>query len=92
MVVNPYADRLTFPDHKTRYRRDHEHYLTLIDAICLLHQHQRQRRTRRIGEATIEYIEVALDDIAAANRLMHELLGQTPSARRSGFLNPRARL
>ena len=79
VVVNPYADRLTFPDHKTRYRRDHEHYLTLIDAICLLHQHQRQRRTRRIGEATFEYIEVALDDIAAANRLMHELLGQTPS-------------
>ena len=79
VVVNPFADQLTFPDHKTRYRRDHEHYLTLIDAICLLHQHQRKRVTRKSGEETAEYIEVAVEDITAANRLMHELLGQAPS-------------
>ena len=40
-VVNPYADQLTFLDEKTRTRRDHQKYLTLIDAIALLHQHQR---------------------------------------------------
>jgi len=44
-----------------------------------LHQHQRQRRSKRIGEETLEYIEVTLEDIAAANRLMHDLLGQAPS-------------
>ncbi|MEI8325975.1 MAG: CHC2 zinc finger domain-containing protein, partial [Betaproteobacteria bacterium] len=41
-VVNPYADRLTFLDDRTRTRRDHEKYLTLIDVIALLHQHQRE--------------------------------------------------
>ena len=40
-VRNPYADALTFPDERTRLRRDHEKYLTLIDTIALLHQHQR---------------------------------------------------
>ena len=34
-VVNPYADRLTFLDDRTRTRRDHEKYLTLIDTIAL---------------------------------------------------------
>jgi DNA primase len=42
-VVNPYADRLTFTAERTRTRRDHEKYLTLIDTITLLHQHQRGR-------------------------------------------------
>jgi hypothetical protein len=40
-VVNPYADRLTFLSDKTRTRRHHEKYLTPIDTIALLHQHQR---------------------------------------------------
>ena len=44
-VVNPYAPQLTFLDARTRTRRDHEKYLTLIDAIALLHQHQRERKT-----------------------------------------------
>ena len=46
-VRNPYADALTFPDGRTRSRRDHEKYLTLIDTIALLHQHQREIKTRR---------------------------------------------
>ena len=40
-VFNPYAPALTFTTGRTRNRRDHEKYLTLIDAIALLHQHQR---------------------------------------------------
>ena len=44
-VVNPFADRLTFLSDRTRTRRDHEKYLTLIDAIALLHQHQRPIRS-----------------------------------------------
>ena len=40
-MVNPYANRLTFLDDRTRTRRDHEKYLTLIDTIALLHQYQR---------------------------------------------------
>jgi hypothetical protein len=76
-VVNPYADRLTFLDDRTRTRRDHEKYLTLIDVIALLHQHQRVLRTARYGDQTVRYVEVTLDDIALANQLAHEVLGRT---------------
>jgi len=76
-VINPYARSLTFLDDKTRTRRDHLKYLTLIRTIALLHQYQRPiRRTIHRGEA-IEYVEVTLDDIALANRLAHEVLGRT---------------
>lgn len=34
-VRNPYADALTFPDGRSRLRRDHEKYLTLIDTLAL---------------------------------------------------------
>ncbi len=74
-VVNPYADQLTFTDDRTRTRRDHEKYLTLIDVIALMHQHQRPIRSTVHQGKTIEYIEATLDDIAAANRLAHEVLG-----------------
>jgi hypothetical protein len=75
-VVNPYAHRLTFLDDRTRTRRDHEKYLTLIDVIALLHQHQRPIRTSA-GAQPLRYVEVTLDDIALANRLAHEILGST---------------
>lgn len=75
-VVNPFAERLTFLDDRTRTRRDHGKYLALIRVIALLHQHQRE--IKAIGHAgkRVEYIEATLDDIAAANRLAHEVLGR----------------
>ncbi len=76
-VVNPYADRLTFLDDRTRTRRDHEKYLTLIDAIALLHQHQRPVKTLTQGERTISYIEVIHADIVRATALAHEVLGRS---------------
>jgi DNA primase len=76
-VVNPYADRLTFLDDRTRTRRDHEKYLTLIDTIALLHQHQREVKTLPHGEQALRYIEVTLADVALANELAHEVLGRT---------------
>jgi DNA primase catalytic core len=78
-VVNPYANRLTFLDDRTRTRRDHEKYLTLIDAIALLHQHQRTVKTlpSPCGATTIRYIEAQISDIALANELAHEVLGRT---------------
>jgi DNA primase len=75
-VMNPYAQRLTFINDRTRTRRDHEKYLTLIDVIALLHQHQRPIRTSA-GAVPLRYIEVTLDDIALANTLAHEVLGRT---------------
>ena len=76
-VVNPYAQRLTFLDDRTRTRRDHEKYLTLIDVIALVHQHQREVKTMRHGARETRYVEVTLDDIALANDLAHEVLGRT---------------
>jgi DNA primase len=82
-VVNPYADRLTFTAERTRTRRDHEKYLTLIDAIALLHQHQRKKLKTETLKAKNEepsdgqYITVTLDDIELANRIAPELLGRS---------------
>jgi DNA primase len=76
-VVNPYAHRLTFLDDRTRTRRDHEKYLTLIDVIALLHQHQRPIQSVQHGDRQVRYVEVTLDDIALANALAHEVLGRT---------------
>jgi hypothetical protein len=76
-VVNPYSKHLTFIDDRTRTRRDHEKYLTLIDSLALLHQHQRPIKTVQHHGQPIRYVEVTLDDIAQANRLAHEVLGRT---------------
>ncbi len=76
-IINPYADQLTFLDDKTRTRRDHEKYLTLIDSIALLHQYQRDIKTIDYNGESIEYIEVELSDIETANKLAHEILGRT---------------
>jgi DNA primase len=74
-VVNPFADRLTFLDDRTRTRRDHEKYLTLIDTIALLHQHQRRVQTVQVNGQSVEYIEASLSDIELANKIAHEVLG-----------------
>ncbi len=76
-VVNPYADRLTFLSDKTRTRRDHEKYLTLIDTIALLHQHQRPVRTMLDASQVVEYVEVTAADIGHANDITHEVLGRS---------------
>ena len=76
-VVNPFAPALTFATTRTRNRRDHEKYLTLIDAIALLHQHQRSRGQHAVHGRVVEYIQVTLDDIALANQLAPEVLGRS---------------
>ena len=58
LVVNPFAERLTFADHQTRTRRDHAKYLTLIRAVAFLYQHQRPIRTAQVQGRAVEFIEV----------------------------------
>jgi len=77
MVSNPYARRLTFQGKKTRSRRDHLKYLTLIDAVTLMHQHQRELKTAWDGELEVQYIETTLQDIERANQLAHRILGHS---------------
>lgn len=77
LVANPFAEQLTFIDDKTRTRRDHMKYLTLIRAIALLHQYQRGIKTVNHNGQTLQYIEVVPSDIETANQLAHEVLGRT---------------
>jgi len=77
LVVNPFAERLSFADGRTRTRRDHPKYLTLIRSIALLHQHQRPRRTITHDGRVVSFIEVEPSDVALANRLAGEVLGRS---------------
>ena len=71
-VVNPFAESLTFASHRTRTRRDMAKYLTLVEAVALAHQHQKDKRF----DASGCYIEVDLDDIELANLLAAQALGR----------------
>ncbi len=77
LVANPYARHLTFLDDRTRTRRDHVKYLTLIRAIALLHQYQRPVLSVEHGGVVVPYVEVTREDIAVANRLAHQVLGRS---------------
>lgn len=76
-VVNPYAEQLTFLDDKTRTRRDHKKYLTLIRSIALLHQYQREIKTTYYKGKNLSYIEVILEDIELANSLVNDIIGRS---------------
>ena len=77
LVANPFAEQLTFIDDKTRTRRDHMKYLTLIRAIALLHQYQREVKTVNHNGEALSYIEVMKSDIEVANKLAHDVLGRS---------------
>jgi DNA primase catalytic core len=77
-----------FPDTMTRTRRDHMKFIALIQAIALLHQHQREIKTSidEDGEA-FEYIEATEADAKlawefASHVLMRSLDDVPPQTRR----------
>jgi hypothetical protein len=76
-VVNEHAKKHTFPDYMTRTRRDHTKFLTLVQSIALLHQHQRETKSSTRNGKTLEYIEATAQDVALAHQLVNEVL--TPS-------------
>jgi DNA primase len=76
-VVNSYAPRLSYPDERLMMRREQKKYLTLIKAIALLHQHQREVKRARRGDVEVEYVEVEPRDIALANTLARQVLGRS---------------
>ncbi len=76
-VVNPHADRLTFPDGLTRTRRDHMKFLSLIRAVTLLHQYQRPVKTADCGGKLLEYIESTPEDVELAENLIKQVLGRS---------------
>ncbi len=76
-VVNPYAERLTFPDSLTRTRRDHMKFLSLIRAVTLLFQHQRPVKTDTSDGGPLEYIESTREDVELAEDLIKQVLGRS---------------
>jgi len=76
-VVNRYAHQLQFLTDQTRRRRDHVKYLTLIQAVALLHQYQREIKTIQVDGETVQYIEVIPRDIQIANQLANYVLGRS---------------
>ena len=77
-VVNPNAEKLGFATHQTRLRRDNAKYLSLIEAVTFLHQHQRERKTETFPDGSVmEYIEVTPADVALADALAKVVLGRS---------------
>ena len=78
-VVNPLAEVMRFASNRIESRREHEKYLSLIEAIAFLKQHQRPVKRLPHGGRELEYIEVTPEDIAEADRLMAEAVGEQGS-------------
>lgn len=72
-VIIPFADKLNFPTHWLRTRRDHARFLSLIECIAFLHQYQREEKTFN-GET---YIEATLSDYTLAFKMASEILFNT---------------
>ena len=71
-VRNPYAEQLKIPQEVFKPLRTNTHYLQFIECITFYHQWQRHKRIdKNTGEA---YIETTLEDIAAANELLKDVL------------------
>ena len=63
-----------FPDTMTRTRRDHMKFIALIQAVALLHQHQREITTATDDGETYEYIEATEADVKLAWELASHVL------------------
>jgi DNA primase catalytic core len=75
-VVNNHVGEVPdFPDAVTRTRRDHMKFLTLVQTIALLHQHQREIKTSTLDGETLEYIEATQADVKLAHTLIRQVLG-----------------
>lgn len=72
-VIIPFVDLIDFPAAWLRGRRDNDRFLSLIEGIAFLHQHQ--RTVASDGDA--EYIVAALEDYAAAYDLAHQVFADS---------------
>ena len=71
-IVNPYAEQLKIPTAVFKPRRTNSHYLQFIEAVTFYHQKQREEKVNPVtGEI---FIETTIEDIAAANSLLKEIL------------------
>ena len=73
-VFIPYVKYLTFPTRWIRARRDHERFLSLIEASTLVHQFQRKSGEFEDGG---RYFLATLEDYRVAYKLSKEILNAT---------------
>jgi DNA primase catalytic core len=73
-VVIPFAEALKFPAAWLRTRRDNERFLSLVEIVTFLHQHQRTVKTSPDG---VEHVEATPDDYAIAYDLAKTVFAQT---------------
>jgi hypothetical protein len=66
----------SFPTGATRHRRDHAKFLSMIAAVTLLHQHQRERRQVAVGNNEVTYLEATEEDVTLAATLARETLAR----------------
>jgi hypothetical protein len=70
-IINNLSDSITFPDDRLKYRRGHEQYLNLIDAVAFFRQYQKEmKQDTDFGS----YIEIDQTDITIAERLFKVVL------------------
>ncbi|MGD0261326.1 MAG: hypothetical protein ABSD29_16050 [Verrucomicrobiota bacterium] len=77
VIVNPFADQLSYGDDRLQSRRDQPKYLTLIKAVAFLRQMQKVVKVWTADGLHRPYIEVDREDIRLANQLAHEILGHS---------------
>ncbi len=71
-IINRYAEQLVLPKSVFKPRRTNNHYLQFIEAVTYYYQLQREKKYDK--DTGQEYIEVAIQDIEIANRLLKETL------------------
>ena len=72
-VIIPYVELIEFPAAWLRSRRDNDRFLSLIEGVSFLHQHQRET-----GEENgAGFIIASLDDYAIAYDLAHVVFAQS---------------
>jgi hypothetical protein len=65
-----------FPSSSTRHRRDHAKVLSIIAAVTLLHQFQREHHTATFGTEIVTYLVATADDIAVGLELAARVLAR----------------
>jgi DNA primase catalytic core len=74
-VIIPFVELIDFPAAWLRGRRDNDRFLSLIEGIAFLHQHQRAIR----ADGAEEYIEASPEDYAIAYDLAHQVFAEGAS-------------
>ena len=75
-IVNELGIGIKYPAEIIHTRREIRKVEALVSTVALLHQYQREIKEVCIGDVTVEYIEVAKEDIDMVHELGKEVFNQ----------------